>query len=381
MSVDISWRQMEQLPSEEEGFRPLAMSMERLAGDGMFRFYQMQVLLADLTIVRAKYFYIRNEWEIENLDITSEKMLGWRPDPKAHGISETKDVNVEDDEIAQLINAHKRRLESCASTYENRPLFHFTGSIDNVIGILREGFNHRVSHERLPLKGSGGGSLQDILLQIGGINTHLLPAIVCFCDMDIHEMSAHRQQYGGYAIGVTKEWARNNGVTPARYVHEKSPDLTDPAFYEASSLYQMIGAGIMPSQVLCNKFQANIGEITAELSAVLSQLDATIADMSRYILNNMFLMKQYEGIWRDRITSLPTKRVFYDEREWRSVSIGAVENNMTMMWSDVTTILIQEEAVEEISRMIFKSASELRISTMSDVSSKIVKMNDYLLER
>ena len=42
--------------------------------------------------------------------------------------------------------------------------------------------------------------------------------MVCFCDIPLSRTEEHVKFYGEYGIGLAKEWAERNNVTPILYV-------------------------------------------------------------------------------------------------------------------------------------------------------------------
>ena len=78
-------------------------------------------------------------------------------------------------------------------------LFHFTDKIENVIGILKEGFRPHFCLE----------DLNDFVSRDERIE-YLEWAIpmVCFCDIPLSQSTNHREHYGNYGIGLSKEWGK-----------------------------------------------------------------------------------------------------------------------------------------------------------------------------
>lgn len=44
----------------------------------------------------------------------------------------------------------------------------------------------------------------------------------CFCDIPLHNVSAHKNEYGDYCIGLSKEWGFKNGLQPVIYYNSSS---------------------------------------------------------------------------------------------------------------------------------------------------------------
>jgi hypothetical protein len=90
-------------------------------------------------------------------------------------------------------------------------LFHFT-SKKGLLGILKENFKikyclEEISHAEKPVK--------------------IAIPMVSFCDIKISEITEHIEKYGYYGIGLSKDWAIQNGLNPAVYVNTESSFCND----------------------------------------------------------------------------------------------------------------------------------------------------------
>src|ERR1035437_1023729 len=150
-------------------------------------------------------------------------------------------------------------------------LFHFTGSFENVVSILTTEFRPRYSLEDFGMVLSGGAEPHE-----------RAAPMVCFCDIPLSQTAKHMTTYGDYAIGLSKEWGINKGISPVLY----------------------IVAGSLVSQALHDVFMNNVMNEASGLP-----------NLARL---KMFL-KAYKGdIYRRGIKQHSDVR-FYDEREWRYV--------------------------------------------------------------
>lgn len=376
MPVDLKWRPFTEKPTEVDGLRKLCYSIEQFQNDGSWCFYNMQILLVSREIVPAEYFYNRRQWIPKNKDISGEIMVAWRPDPKTHMM----EVPSGDGITVEIEKWIEEKYNDTKPVSEMRPLFHFTRSIDNLCGIIREGFNHRNSKETLPMKGAGREGLHDLFMSLDVINTTIVIPMVCFCDMERSEMTAHREQYGRYAIGLSKDWGIKNNVTPARYVHEKSPDLIDPPFYDAPEIQNLLqNTGKQWSQLLLEDKGIDPTSLPQEVQSVLHVTDRIVNETTRHLSNNVFLMKVYNGVWSDRETELPTQRLFYDEREWRSVRTQDQADNLIFEWDDITNILVdQEKDVDVVIKQLGQDASRYGSQNDIDHTAKISLIKNYI---
>ena len=117
--------------------------------------------------------------------------------------------------------------------------------------------------------------------------------IVAFCDLRISELPFHMKKYGNFGIGLTKEWAQENGLNPVAYMNKKS-ELTN-----------------------------NLIEAIEHQFKLIENPDDPLDDENRNIyfktLNVLRYIKNYEGILIRNNKRSPKTYRFADEREWRYV--------------------------------------------------------------
>ncbi|QIL38095.1 hypothetical protein G7074_01655 [Pedobacter sp. HDW13] len=148
---------------------------------------------------------------------------------------------------------------------------HFTNSADSLKGILKEGFKVKYC-------------LENVVTPNGAL--HYSIPMVSFCDIPLSEMKEHITKYGGYGIGLKREWAQANGLNPVLYIDSQST----------------LGAGFHSS------FYAMFN---GKMIADLTDLEYKIVDVIRY-------MKNYEGeLIRGEVNNSSYR--FADEKEWRYV--------------------------------------------------------------
>lgn len=150
-------------------------------------------------------------------------------------------------------------------------LFHFTRDFETLIKILQSKFLPRLC-------------LEDSIMP-RAIPLKLAVPMVCFCDIPLSQVSEHTSKYGRYAIGIQKEWAMKQGVTPVLYVHEDS---------------------LIPNTI--------ISELQSLSASIQRQKDPDYSKIMRFI-DAVCMMKRYSGF-----DERAGKEVcYYDEREWRYV--------------------------------------------------------------
>lgn len=90
-----------------------------------------------------------------------------------------------------------------------RNLFHFTNSILHLKGILDKGFRPSWSNENL----IDARTKRSITFRV---------PMVSFCDIPLALIGNHTRRYGGYGIGVRKEWGLAKGLAPVLYIQNRS---------------------------------------------------------------------------------------------------------------------------------------------------------------
>ena len=92
---------------------------------------------------------------------------------------------------------------------KSHTLFHFTKNIEFLKDILVNGF-----WPRYCLEDSGW---------YGGEGFNVAYPMVCFCDIPLSRVGDHVGFYGDYGIGVTREWAQTNELSPVLYISQNTP--------------------------------------------------------------------------------------------------------------------------------------------------------------
>lgn len=176
-------------------------------------------------------------------------------------------------------------------------LFHFTRNYDTLLSILKSKFYPRLCLE------------QRI---VSTLDLRLAVPMVCFCDIPLSQISEHSLKYGEYAIGIKKDWAIKQGVSPILYVHDNSLIL--------KTIFSEIK--VISKDVLDNPG----GEASLK--------------MKKYV-DTVCMMKPYEG-YDERVG----KNVrYYDEREWRYVPPREKEDQFIYLTEEVFKEEIAREKI------------------------------------
>jgi hypothetical protein len=83
-------------------------------------------------------------------------------------------------------------------------LFHFTKSVETLESILANGFWPKYCQEDFKWYNPETGLISY--------------PMVCFCDIPLTRIDAHVKFYGSYGLGLTKQWAMSNKLSPVIYI-------------------------------------------------------------------------------------------------------------------------------------------------------------------
>jgi hypothetical protein len=159
----------------------------------------------------------------------------------------------------------KKTFHNISST----TLFNFTDTFERLQGNLKDGFYCGDVYERLPFDEKTG---------------YKVP-MVCFCDIPLGQIKKHLVWYGNYAIGIKRDYARQNNVSPVWYIHKTSPVIL--SMFKSRDSQELKTSPILP------------------------------------------YLKQVFGYQKDQAGE-EKKKKFYDEREWRYIPAD-VNNNAQLV--------------------------------------------------
>lgn len=220
-------------------------------------------------------------------------------------------------------------------------LFHFTNK-DGFLTILRETF--KVSYARESIKSPSNE------------RKYAVP-MVSFCDIKLAEIKYFIQKgYGNYGIGLTKEWANRNGLTPVMYINRHC-DIADKLNEGLKSMYLHISKlnNLEESKKLTNSYH-------------------NIMNLYRYV-------KNYEGeLIRDGNIIDPNYR-FADEREWRYVpTLDTPGVDPFVAISNIRTKQQKKDYNEKVAHLRLRFEPEdikyLFVEKENDISELIMHLDD-----
>jgi hypothetical protein len=216
-------------------------------------------------------------------------------------------------------------------------LFHFTKKRKNLINILLSGFKPFYCFERLdylPIKDKNENKFE------------MAFPMVCFCDIsNEEEILKHKKKFGNYGIGMKKEWAKKNYLTPVIYCNEKT--LTAESLNYFIDFLETYKSCLSPK-----KFE----KLKIAISVLLIQY------------------KSYEGFEYDsknkRFKSRQKK--FYDEREWRYIphKMNKLKYNLIKEEYD------DKEKRNEANSELHKRKENILTFSANDIGSIILRDKD-----
>lgn len=182
------------------------------------------------------------------------------------------------------------------SKLSSESLFHYVEKKEYLIDILENNFRPRYVIEKMYFD-------EEDYFEVG------IP-MLCFCDIKLANIEEHTNWYGNYGIGMKKEWAIRNGLTPVHY-YNKDSHLSNEIKTGISIFRELIKNEQVP-----NEFKTKHSEIFHSL------------------YYNFWFMKSYEGEQFFKHTDKIEYKKFYDEREWRYIpsttSLKAMREELPM---------------------------------------------------
>ncbi len=176
-------------------------------------------------------------------------------------------------------------------------LFHFTEKLDTLFEILDSSY-FRISFAREFIQGQS-------------TNRNFGIPMVSFCDIRLTQLTQHTESYGHYGIGLSKDWANENGLNPVIYMSKHS------------SVFDNYNLEIRRLKAEVNKLLKHLDEIkssgtTSQLTNAKRKYDSAILSYKK-IVDPLRYMKNYQATLKRRNGQEKPNYIFADEREWRFV--------------------------------------------------------------
>lgn len=205
-------------------------------------------------------------------------------------------------------------------------IIHYTNSYKALESILKEGFRVKYCLEELNLHEGGSEAAHPM---------------VSFCDIPLSESTQHFSAYGKYGIGLSKEWARRNGINPVIYIDHNS--------LFAKSI-----------EALLEERRKSDSNLTTEQKKEILRIKSYAKNYSAPLSRKGVTIEDYR---------------FYDEREWRlvpdsetlksanfSISATNFKNDKEKYNKKLSDIRIKFETAD-ISYIIVKNTSQIPTMT------------------
>ncbi len=208
-------------------------------------------------------------------------------------------------------------------------LFHFTKK-EFLYEILRDTF--RISYAREKI--IGPNEYREFAVPM-----------VSFCDLKLSELKIHMEKYGSYGIGLTKEWANRNGLSPVMYIN-RNAQITDDLLGGLSGVY------------------AHMNKIND--LAELEKLNTSYVN----IMNTYRYIKNYEGELKRNGKVQDENFRFADEREWRYVPKLRTEGVNPF-------VAISKIKTKKKKEFYNKKVSHIKLSFQPDDIKYLIVENDH----
>ncbi|EKO3583972.1 abortive infection system antitoxin AbiGi family protein [Vibrio metschnikovii] len=218
---------------------------------------------------------------------------------------------------------------------KSHTLFHFTKNIEFLKDILVNGF-----WPRYCIEDTGW---------YGGDGYRIAYPMVCFCDIPLSRVSDHVDFYGNYGIGVTREWAQSNGLSPVMYINQNTPVHSSLSMLLSGN---RAGNGYYP----------------------LSNSDVNIL---------MANIKPLQGLMRVGETVI--NKEFYQENEWRAVPVNRESSDIAPWVSEAqfldSSFMAEANDKTKVHKSLKLSPSDIKyifVKSDSDISNIVKFIQDKL---
>jgi len=208
-------------------------------------------------------------------------------------------------------------------------LFHFTPSLNNLLGILKDTFYPRYCYDEFDLVGNDSQRfIEDAI------------PMVCFCDIPLSLLINHINTYGQYGLGMTKEWGLRKGLNPVIYFNKNS-------------------------------------HLAMKFSVLTNDLIWKRTPSARAFHEIVGYMKPYEGtLYRNGRDTKENVR-FYDEHEWRYVPNISILRDKGIETSIQRHMYLNREALREANHKLETKATRLSFNA-NDIKYIIIEDEDQI---
>lgn len=226
-------------------------------------------------------------------------------------------------------------------------IYHYT-DIETIIKILKNGFRASYCEEDYSFLKL---DLPEEISKQKGVKVKI--KMICFCDIPINLNKTHSVIYGNCAIGVTKEFAIRNNISPVLYIPNQVN--TNHIFY--GLLNYSINNKPKTYKKVNEKWKSKINDEYLIFSDCYNAYNL-IDELLGYV-------KPFEGYYKHEEKEYKNYR-FYDEREWRYITktqilpdIINIKDNVKEKYeylkfeeNDITDIYIPKKEIECIKKRL-----------------------------
>lgn len=186
-------------------------------------------------------------------------------------------------------------------------VFHFTEKLDTLKSILSDKFYASYCIENFDFNGE---KVQSII------------PMICFCDIPLKNVSQNTA-YGKFGIGMSRDWAKKNGLNPVFYFEKESllTELFVKSFKSFNGIFRYFEIErkkLSDDIELKENKKNNSNDVINELKTKLNDLENILSSFD-YIYYNLNFAKYYEDDLVRNEKVVKKKHKFYDEKEWRYV--------------------------------------------------------------
>lgn len=224
-------------------------------------------------------------------------------------------------------------------------VFHFTKNKTSLKGILKNNFQPNYCFESIEIDNCPEVNTKDLKVKKGeDISISGGIPMVSFCDIPLSQVKEHINKYGFYSIGLTKDWAKRNGLNPVLYFEQSSKLAHSTLLNLTVQLFNRKG------------------------DKAVALKDKPLTEIFRYSKNNTG-----ELIRKGKLVN--EKYKYFDEREWRYCPTESELNGAPFM------ISVNFEDYSQVKNQFNKEISSLRLDfDPNDISYIIIKSEKEISE-
>ncbi|MEP1939487.1 MAG: abortive infection system antitoxin AbiGi family protein [Balneola sp.] len=258
-------------------------------------------------------------------------------------------------------------------------LLHHTRTFENLLSIIQSGFEHRTVQESLPFSEPTSSifNFPEIVRYDYEFDA------VCFTDLPSDRIVNHINQYGNYIIGLTKDWGKFNRITPIRYVHHHTPDLYNNTFRYIRNFVEHFPDSKSEIIERVNKLLEHSGlenpitpddleNLPKNIQYLIESYNGIIKDICFHIYSQLGLMRIFEeNKWNQQL-KIHEKKIYYNEREWRSIDLNGEKGNLMFYDTDISFIYVSsKKESKDLIKFLNQNRTKYRNQKLTELKSKI----------